>query len=114
MHGCSLASRALLPWFTVLDHAKKVTRQMSCCMLQRTRALCMLQMSTLLGLRFNANLGWAAGWHGPVTVNSRSGNFTAGYHSIEVDYCNVAGTATLSLSWKGPNDTSYSVGIMLV
>lgn len=52
------------------------------------------------------------GNHGPVSVNSRSANLTAGFHSIEVDYCNMGGPAALSLSWKGPNDTAYSVRVV--
>lgn len=62
-----------------------------------------------LGTTATAGTWFDIGYHGAVTVNSRSGNFTAGYHSIEVDYCNVQGYAALTLSWKGPNDTSYSV-----
>lgn len=60
--------------------------------------------------RFNSDLIWCiVGNHGQVSMNSRSANFTAGFHSIEVDYCNMGGSAALSLFWKGPNDTTYSV-----
>ena len=60
--------------------------------------------------RFDSQLVWCVvGNHGPVSKNSRSANFTAGFHSIEVDYCNMGGSAALSLFWKGPNDTTYSV-----
>ena len=61
-------------------------------------------------LRFDSQLKrCAVGNHGEASVNSRSANFTAGFHSIEVDYCNMGGIASLSLYWKGPNDTTYSV-----
>ncbi|KAL3163030.1 hypothetical protein ABBQ32_009455 [Trebouxia sp. C0010 RCD-2024] len=51
----------------------------------------------------------ADGNHANVTTNSRRVNLTAGYHSIEVDYCNIGGMASLHLLWKGPNATTYSV-----
>ena len=50
-----------------------------------------------------------AGSHSAITVQSQSINLTAGYHSIEVDYCQLAGSAELSLKWKGPNDSAYAV-----
>ncbi len=50
-----------------------------------------------------------AGSHSATSVQSQSINLTAGYHSIEVDYCNLYGVAELSLKWKGPNDSAYVV-----
>lgn len=58
----------------------------------------------------DSQLAWyVAGNHGPVSQYSKSANFTAGFHSIELDFCNMGGTAALSLLWKGPNATTYSV-----
>ena len=50
-----------------------------------------------------------AGSHSATSVQSQSVNLTAGYHSIEVDYCNLYGVAELSLKWKGPTDSAYTV-----
>lgn len=50
-----------------------------------------------------------AGSHSATSVQSQSVNLTAGYHSIEVDYCNLYGVAQLSLKWKGPTDSVYAV-----
>lgn len=36
-------------------------------------------------------------------------NFSAGWHSIEVDYFQAGGTAGLTLSWMPPNATAYTV-----
>ncbi len=55
-----------------------------------------------------------AGTHSAITVQSQSINLTAGYHSIEVDYCQLAGSAELSLKWKGPNDSAYAVSASYV
>ena len=71
------------------------------CKSQRSTASCTTYVKQLVGA--------AAGGHSAIAVNSKSANLTAGYHSIEVDYCNMYLSAELSLRWKGPNDTAYSV-----
>lgn len=53
-----------------------------------------------------------AGSHSATSVQSQSFNLTAGYHSIEVDYCNLYSAAELSLKWKGPTDSAYAVSTL--
>ncbi|KAL0041525.1 hypothetical protein WJX79_006292 [Trebouxia sp. C0005] len=52
------------------------------------------------------------GSHSATSVQSQSFNLTAGYHSIEVDYCNLYSAAELSLKWKGPTDSAYAVSTL--